>query len=151
MPGHPHSLILVLQLGLENRAGIPRQPSSLLAKKATAGWGSTMVPAHQVPRWGCGERVLGGVTPQGCGCDAAWLPTTQEQPDLYIQCHWGGKVLGHPHTPPGLAGRDTGSCLLSFCKGCGYCSCTTLQPRSLHDLQTYWALILLGQNSSNMK
>lgn len=29
-------------------------------------------------------------------------------------------------------------------------SCATLQPCSQHNLQTHWAMILLGKNSSNM-
>lgn len=105
-------------------------------------------PKHRVERWGSGERVLEGNTPQGHGGDAAWLPAPQEQPDLYIQWRRRGRCWDIRTLLLGQQGGRQGPACSAFARALD----TTAAPcSSLHDLQTYWALILLGQNSSNMK
>lgn len=76
----------------------------------------------------------------------------KSQADLCFQWYRGGHSWGAPHGHCSQASRKLGmgSCPLCFHNGFSVPHCAMLQPRSQHNLQTHWAMILLGKNSSNM-
>lgn len=71
----------------------------------------------------------------------------------FVSSRTEGDTPGMPHMATALQpSRSWGWALacFAFIMASASHSCATLQPCSQHTLQTHWAMILLGQNSSNM-
>lgn len=102
-------------------------------------------------RWHSDNRTLWGLCYTG-----TWLwysMTKGTARHTFVSSRTEGDTPGMPHMATALQpSRSWGWALacFAFIMASASHSCATLQPCSQHTLQTHWAMILLGQNSSNM-